>query len=89
MGESQSESASQDMASSSSTAMQSGSSDMASDTQSGADIDTTVTAGVSGSATGSFETEGFYQIPVDMVMSDCRTTPDAKVSDILDQHSMQ
>jgi len=89
----QSSQSSQDMAASPATpdqsgqAGQAGQSDMAQGESAGSTVDPTVTAGVSGSGTGQFNAEGFYQIPVEMVLTDCRSTPDAKLTDILKQHS--
>ena len=87
MGGSQTDGASQDLASDPAIESQDGSSETAADT-SGADtaVDPTVTAGVSDNASGQFSADGFYQIPVEMVMTDCRSTPDASVTDILNQH---
>jgi len=84
---------SQDMAESPPTpdqsgqAGQNGQSNMAQSEGSSSSVDPTVTAGVGDSGTGQFSAEGFYQIPVEMVMTDCRSTPDAKLTDILQQHS--
>lgn len=50
-------------------------------------IDQTTTAGVSGNASGAFMVDGYYDIPVDMVMADCRTSPDSSISEVLSKHN--
>jgi len=87
MGGSQADGASQDLASDPAIESQGGSSETAADTGADTAVDPTVTAGVSDSASDQFSADGFYEIPVDMVMTDCRSTPDASVTDILKQHS--
>jgi len=80
---------SQDMAASP-TPDQSGSagqSDMAQSDSAAPAVDPTVTAGVSDGSSSGFSAAGFHEIPVEMVLTDCRATPDAKLVDILKQHS--
>lgn len=50
-------------------------------------IDQTTTAGVSGNASGAFMVDGYYDIPVDMVMADCRTSPESSISEVLSKHN--
>jgi len=49
-------------------------------------VDPTTTAGVFGGSTGDANGSGFFVIPVELVVSDCWSTPDAMLIDLLKQH---
>lgn len=49
-------------------------------------VDPTVTAGVIGFGSAGAATHRFFRIPVERVVSDCWSTPDTVLIDILKQH---
>lgn len=49
-------------------------------------VDTTVTGAVGSAGLAALGDAGFYRIPVEMVMTDCRDTPGARLADVVNQY---